>query len=121
MEDPDGYRKIGRERMKSWRKANPEKTKECLKRWASENKHIKATYGAIRRLLTRKSQLPGYRDQILSIYKQAQIKTRDSGIQYEVDHIIPIRGKDVCGLHVPWNLQIITEEENRSKHNRVKL
>jgi hypothetical protein len=60
-------------------------------------------------------------DEMEKIYTLAHNKSKDSGINFEVDHIIPIKSDFVCGLHVPWNLQIITEFENISKHNKVKV
>ena len=54
-----------------------------------------------------------------SMYQIAITMTQTTGEQYVVDHIYPLRSEAVCGLHVPWNLRVITQEENLKKSNKL--
>ena len=98
---------------------NLEKMRNQSKAWAALNKDrrraSKACYRASKMMAT-----PWWidRDELKKFYKKAIEKTRKTGIKFHVDHIWPLRGINFCGLHVPWNLQIITDYENMSKKNK---
>ena len=53
------------------------------------------------------------------LYLQAQNLTKLTGERYVVDHIVPLINEAICGLHVPWNLRVITQKENLNKSNKL--
>lgn len=67
-----------------------------------------------------KQATPAWADQkkIRAIYKAARMLTELTGVQHHVDHLVPLNGKTVSGLHNEFNLQAIPAIENLKKHNK---
>jgi len=99
---------VKQEYQKAWKERNPLWVKADTK--ARRRKHRQATPPWLTQ--TQKAQ-------IREMYKTAMTLTKLTGEQYVVDHIIPLRSDAVCGLHVPWNLRVITREENLAKSNKL--
>lgn len=58
---------------------------------------------------------------IKELYELAAWLSKETGVTHEVDHIIPLLGKNVSGLHVEGNLRVITKSENRKKSNHYEI
>jgi hypothetical protein len=100
-----------------------ETTKEYKRTWKERNLiWVRADTKARRRKhrqATPKWLSSKQKAEIRQLYQIAITMTKTTGEQYVVDHIIPLRSDDVCGLHVPWNLRVITQEENLKKSNKL--
>ena len=97
---------IKREYRNAWKEAHKVQVRADTK--ARRRKHRNATPP----WLTRKQK-----SEIRQLYQIAITMTQTTGEQYVVDHIYPLRSEVVCGLHVPWNLRVITQAENLRKSN----
>lgn len=98
-----------------------EDKKRYRKNWKDNNKDYVRADTKNRRRRHREATPPWLTNEqktaMRELYKTAIKLTRDTGMQYEVDHIVPLRNEWVCGLHVPWNLQVLRHDENRLKSN----
>lgn len=104
---------------KQWSKDNPEKTHQHKKRWNQLNVD-KCRLICNKRYSYAKKARPSWANLffIEEIYDLAQRRSNLFKTRWEVDHILPIKGLDVCGLHIETNLQVIPRSVNASKQNR---
>ena len=56
---------------------------------------------------------------IKRLYDESACTTKITGIRHHVDHIIPLRGRMVCGLHVPKNLRVVPWHVNLQKGSQM--
>lgn len=105
---------------KEWSLKNPEKSKAIKDRWWKNNRG-KVNAQTAKRHASKITQTPEWAN--LSAIKQIYIEcheiSKETGIKHHVDHIVPLRGKLVSGLHVENNLRIIPAVDNMSKNNKL--
>ena len=96
----------------SWRQRNPDKVKSYLRKSEHKHRDKKRARTAARRRRYR-TATPAWVDK--KAIRQIYLNCPPG---YHVDHEIPIKGKLVCGLHVPWNLKAVPARDNLIKHNK---
>jgi len=117
------YRDANREKIAAWWEAysaaNREAIREGRTRWASANPG-KVAEAKTRRRIAESRAIPAWANisLVAAYYTMAAAMTKASGVRHEVDHIEPLRGKHVCGLHNEFNLQVVRGRENARKGNR---
>lgn len=105
--EPD-YREKRLRDNREWADSNPEKMRMYSGNWRAARRQASPPWLTPEMLL-----------EIEKIYREAIIREMETGEPHAVDHIVPLQGELVCGLHVPWNLRVITRFENGSKQNKM--
>jgi hypothetical protein len=133
-------RNIAHRAQRKWYINNSDKVRQYQRKWVSENRLAARSWytnwrvnnpdkdaaKTAKRHATKLHATPQWLtpDDLFMIefqYLKAETLTLMTGVKHHVDHIVPLQGKNVCGLHVPQNLQVLTANENISKSNKWAL
>lgn len=112
-----------REQGKKYRAENKEKWQEKNKKWWAANPEKRTAYLAKRRA---KHRVPKWVDKeerflINEAYSLAKLRAKITGIEWHVDHIIPLLADKASGLHTIYNLQVIPAKLNYLKNNKYEI
>jgi hypothetical protein len=112
---------VNKAAIQAWREINQERMASTYRDWASRNTD-KVNAKWMKREASKKHRTPVWLTDdelwmIEQVYDIAAKRTKMLGIDFHVDHIVPLQGKTVSGLHVPWNLQVLPAKQNRQKSN----
>lgn len=114
-------KEIAKEQRKKRYLENKEKEKLKMKKYYSSNRSGFRERNALRRASKLSATPPCLLEldfqEIKKIYNTAQTMSKEEGKEWHVDHIVPLQHAKVCGLHVPWNLQLLPASENYAKSN----
>ena len=115
----EDIREKARLKTRQWTKDNPARKRATDKAYVKANPALVTAYKAKRRAAARNATPPWLTEQhlseIRSFYEEAATLTGETGIQHEVDHIIPLRAGNASGLHVPWNLRVLSRDNNNRR------
>jgi hypothetical protein len=114
-----------RTRIRQWVASNFEKHRESSRLYAKNNPARVAAKVKLSRLGKSKRTPIWLTDDdkwlMEQAYELAALRTKTFGFEWHVDHVVPLHGKNVSGLHVPTNLQVIPAKQNRSKSNFFEI
>lgn len=121
------WKKANREKLREgdrvrgarWRALNPELSRAKSRRYKATHPEANRISWAIRQQRL-KNQCPAWADlgKIKDAHREARRLTETTGIPHEVDHVLPLRGRTVSGLHVHGNLRVVSQHANRVKSNK---
>lgn len=108
--------------MAQYAAENRDKMRKIASEWQKNNKG-KVNANTALRHTAKMQRTPAWLTKhdklhIRCLYQIAAMRTRESGQEWHVDHVVPLQGENVCGLHVPSNLRVVPATENMSKGNR---